>query len=240
MLRSPSGGPPRPGRPLAVVVVDDQRLVAESLARMLSELDDVGSAGAVTSLDAARGVLGRGTTDVVLVDLEVHGESGLDLVERVPRQGRARPLVMIFSTVTDPHRVAGALLAGAAGWLVKDASVEQLVAALSAVQEGRHWVPPPLRADVIEALLTDRRAASSPDRPTLSPRQLEVLECLLEGLAHAEVAERLGLSTSTVRTHVRHMCRMFDVHSTPALLALARAEQVASSPARTARQGGDV
>lgn len=219
----PPGRGSRQGQEVRVLVVDAHRLVAESVARMLSQLGMVRTATSATSLEAARHLLAGGETEVVLVDSDVDGEPGLDLIERVPRQGRPRPAVVVFSTVTEPEQVAQALRAGAAGWLVKDSSVEELAEALEAVQAGRRWVTPRLRSPVIDALLDDRRiGAVSGTPPNLSPRQVEVLECLVEGLSHAETAARLHLSTNTVRTHVQHMCRLLDVHSTPALVALAR------------------
>lgn len=218
---------------IAVLVVDAHRLVAESVARLLSQLDVVSAATSATSLDAARGVLRRGDTDVVIVDHDVDGESGLDLVEHVPRQGQRRPAVIVFSTLVDPHPVADALQAGALGWLAKDSSVEELAAAVASVLAGDRWVTPRLRSAVIDALVEDRPTGTAQlALPMLSPRQHEVLECLVDGLTHAEAAERLHVSPNTVRTHVAHMCRMLDVHSTPALVALARAGRLASPSER--------
>jgi DNA-binding NarL/FixJ family response regulator len=209
-------------RNLDVLVVDHHRLVAESVARMLPQIDTVRTATSVSSLATARRVVRRGNTDVVLVDDRVGNESGLDLIGSAPLRGRLPPTVVVFSAAVRPDAVAQALQAGAAGWVSKDCSLDELAEALAETTAGRRWVSPGLRAGVIESLLGEARVPSDPGPARLTPRQRDVLRCLMEGLTHVETAERLHLSPSTVHTHVAHMCRVLDVHSTPALVALAR------------------
>ena len=208
----------RQGEGLTVLLVDHHRLVTESLAGLLPELHQVRATTTAGSLSAARDVLRRGGIDIVLVDDVVNGGSGLDLVDADAPGGRA-PLVMIFSAGADPRRIAEALRAGAVGWIAQDCRREELVSALRTVGSGRRWVAPRLRSAVIDALVqTD--APEPATAVTLSARRWEVLRLLAEGLSHGETAERLGLSLSTVRTHVRHMCQALDVHSTPELVAM--------------------
>jgi DNA-binding NarL/FixJ family response regulator len=218
---------PRQGFGLTLLLVDGHRLIGESVARMLPQLEPVRTATFATSLSQARDVLDRGGIDIVLVDDIVDHESGLDLLEHTPRSGR-HAHIAVFSATTEPTRVAEALRHGAAGWIVKDCGHEELVEALTTIRSGRRWVSPRLRADVIHALVQPvDTGAQQTSSVTLSPRQREVLSCLVAGMSHGETAEQLGLSLSTVRTHVRHMCAMLDVHSTPALVAVARAGRLA-------------
>lgn len=206
-----------------MLVVDGHQLIAESVAGLLPQLGEVREAKSATSVSLARAIVRAGPVDVVLVDDVLHGESGLELLRATSHGGR-RPLVVIFSSGTDPARVAGALRAGAAGWLAKDCELAELSAALDRVRSGMRWISPGLRAGVIEELLERGVPASmAGDDMSLPPRRRQVLACLVEGKSHGETAVELGLSLSTVRTHVRDLCRMAGVHSTPALVALVRA-----------------
>lgn len=205
---------------LTVLLVDHHRLVTESLAGLLPELPQVRATLTAGTLSAARDLLRRGGIDLVLVDDVVNGGSGLDLIHAEPPGGRA-PLVMIFSARADPRRIAEALLAGAVGWMAQDCRREELVSALRTVGSGRRWVAPRLRSSVIDALVrASAPGSAAAGAVTMSARRWEVLRLLADGLSHGETAERLGLSLSTVRTHVRHMCQALGVHSTPELVAM--------------------
>jgi DNA-binding NarL/FixJ family response regulator len=218
--QAPSGHTRDPG--LAVLVVVGHRLVAESVARLLPRLDGVRTAFAATTLAGARGSLRRGRFDLALVSEVIEGESVLELVATTAPAGR-RPAVLVLAAAPDPRRAAKALHAGAWGWVSDDSSAEELAEALATVRSGRHWVPPQLRSDVIDALVAEHSARPLGDEQLrLSARQQEVLGCLVAGMSHGEVAESLQVSVNTVRSHVRHMCRSTGVHSTPALVALAR------------------
>lgn len=209
-------------RGLRVLVFDCHRLIAESVAGMLPLLQGVRSATPVTTMQVARARLRQESVDVVLAGDTVHGVPTLDLLDFEPQQGR-RPRLVLFSSNSDPRHVARSLRAGASGWVAEDCLEEELDDALTMVTTGAHWVSSRLRSGVIEALLdpADSSGAATAG-PSLSPRRREVLRCLVEGLSHGEVAERLRVSLSTVRTHVRDMCRLTGTHSTPELVALAR------------------
>jgi DNA-binding NarL/FixJ family response regulator len=175
-----------------------------------------------TSLAGARAAIRNGRCDLVLASEDLEGDLVVELVGGTGSVAQ-RPPVLLLAQRPDPSLAAKALRAGARGWVSDDCTAEELADALTTVWRGRHWVPPQLRSGVIDALLGNRRTpASGTQQVLLSPRQQEVLACLLLGMSHAEAAEALRLSLSTVRSHVRNMCRLTSVHSTPALVALAR------------------
>ncbi len=209
----------RHGHGLTILLVDGHRLVTESLAGLLPELYQIRATMTAPSLSAAREVLRRGGIDLVLVDDFVDGASGLELIDAESRHG-CTPLVMIFSASADPRQIAEALRAGAAGWVAKDCSREELITAIRTVGSGRRWVAPRLRAPVIDALVRGGDPQPAESGVILSARQWEVLSSLAEGMSHGETAVHMGLSLSTIRTHVRHMCQALDVHSTPELVAM--------------------
>lgn len=225
-------------RGLRILVLDGHRLIAESVAGMLPMLDAVRSATSVTTVQLARARLRRGGVDLVLADDAVHGVPTLDLLHLNPDHGR-RPRLVFFSSNTDPRYVARSLRAGACGWVVKDCAQEELGHALTRVTTGARWVSSPLRTQVIEALLDPAEVKGAATvGPTLSPRRREVLRCLVEGLSHGEAAERLGVSLSTVRTHVRDMCRLTGTHSTPELVAFAREQGLVGTDEASIVRGG--
>ena len=208
---------------LSVIVVDSHRLVAESLARMLPQLETVREATFATTMASARSALLLLRVDLVLVSERVEGEPAVLALQRGAAHPLRRPALVVLASSNEPRAVARAFRDGAAGWIRRDCRLEELAEALTAVRDGGHWVAPELRAGVIDALLE-----KTPDQPVdglglhLSPRQQEVLQGLMDGMSHGEVAERLHLSLNTVRTHVHRMCHQAGVHSTPALVALAR------------------
>lgn len=210
-------------RGLRVLVLDGQRLIAESVAGILPLLDAVRSASSVTTVQRARATMRKGGVDLVLADDVVHGTPTLDLLHLEPHRG-GRPGVVFFSANTDPQQVAQTLRAGARGWVAKDCAQQELGQALERITEGSRWVSSRIRSEVIEALLDAEETEGEPAGGglTLSPRRREVMACLMEGLSHGETAAQLGVSLSTVRTHVRDLCRLTGVHSTPELVALAR------------------
>ncbi len=223
-MNGPARSVPRPGHEggLAVLVISGQRLVAESVACMLPQLDVVARAESSISMAAAGRALETRHVDVVLASELIHGEPALRLLEGITSDGRL-PATIVLAAASDPRRTARALRRGAAGWIDEECRLSELAEALATVRRGGRWVTPRLRAQVIDALLEHEIAGIDiGDSVRLSPRQREVLACLMDGRSHGEVAESLQLALNTVRTHVRHMCRLAEVHSTPALVALAR------------------
>ncbi len=213
---------PRSEGGISVLVVDGHRLIAESLARMLPQLPLVREASCATTLTEARRALLVPRVDVVVVSEHLEGESAVQALRQTSRTERTYATI-VLGTTAEPRGVARALREGAAAWIQRDCRLDELAEALTVAHHGGHWVAPHVRSGLIDALLEDDHGGSSDgDGPRLSQRQQEVLQGLLEGLSHGEVAERLHLSLNTVRTHVHRMCRLADVHSTPALVALAR------------------
>ncbi|MET9916781.1 response regulator transcription factor [Streptomyces sp. NPDC006435] len=242
---------------IRVLVVDDHRIFAESLAAALTAEPDVDVAAAGSGPAALR-CLERATAegrgyDVVLVDAELGalapgvrpapvpvpngGENapvdGLSLVAGVHI---ARPAVrtVVLAERDDPHRAALALQAGASGWVAKDCSLQRLLAVVRGVLRGETHLPPALLTGVLKELTAARKHRTESERlvESLTPREREVLRCMVAGLGRKAVAERLFLSPHTVRTHMQNVLGKLGVHSTLAAVALARRAGV--GPAETA------
>ncbi|MDT0323286.1 response regulator transcription factor [Streptomyces millisiae] len=209
---------------IRVLVVDEHRIFAESLATALTAEQDV-DAAAVGSLAAAHQLLERAPFDVLLLDAGlrdgVDGEGSLlaTAQERLP----ALRAVML-AAYDDPKLAAQALAAGASGWVAKDSSLARLLQVVRGVLRDETHVSPALLTGVLRELSSDRRHRTEHQRlvESLTPRELEVLRCMLAGLGRKAVAERLYLSPHTVRTHMQNVLGKLGVHSTLAAVALAR------------------
>ena len=130
--------------------------------------------------------------------------------------------VIILSHTSEPSRIVAAIEAGACAWVRKDESVEYLLRVLRGVAHGETWLPPAETGRVLSLLLTQRDLRKDGDRmlALLTPRERQVLACLAEGAGRNQVAERLNLTTNTVRTHQQNIMAKLGVHSTLEAVAL--------------------
>ncbi|WP_395294639.1 LuxR C-terminal-related transcriptional regulator [Kitasatospora hibisci] len=155
---------------------------------------------------------------------------GITLLARVRRNHPALRAI-VLATADDPHRAARALHAGATGWVAKESSLARLLAVIRGVLRDETHLPPALLTGVIRELTTARRDRTESERlvDTLTPREKEILRCMVAGLGRQAVAERLYLSPHTVRTHMQNVLGKLGVHSTLAAVAVARRAGVSPS-----------
>ncbi len=211
-----------------ILLVDDQALLRMGF-RLVLEAEDgfevVGEAGdgraAFDQVTALR-------PDVVLMDVRMPGTNGIDATERIVA---AHPdtRVLILTTFDLDEYAFAALRAGASGFLLKDARPAELVAAVRAVASGDAVVSPRVTRRMLE-LFSGQLPAAGPERAPggpdprlaeLTPRELEVLRCVADGLSNAEVAERLFLSEATVKTHVGRVLAKLGVRDRVQAVVLA-------------------
>ncbi|MBF9129502.1 response regulator transcription factor [Plantactinospora sp. S1510] len=189
--------------PLRVVIADDQALVRAGFQMILTAkgIDVVAEAADGTdAVDAVR----RTRPDVVLMDIRMPELDGLEATRRILTGAAGEPRVIMLTTFDLDHYVYAALTAGASGFLLKDVTPEHLVAAVRMVRSGDALLAPAITRRLVERFT--RRDPDPPaahrDLATLTPRELEVLRLLAEGLSNAELAGRLHLSEATVKSHV--------------------------------------
>ena len=193
--------------PARVLVVDDQPLLRESLAMILgheSDIEVVGQAG-----DGAGAVLRARATrpDVVLMDVRMPGLDGLAATRRICADPvLAGTRVLVLSMFELDEYVYEALQAGASGFLLKDARPEDLVDAVRRTRRGESLFAP----SILTRLVAHYVAAPRPERPAgalrrLTPREMEVLALIGNGLANDEIAAALVISAKTVKTHITHL-----------------------------------
>ena len=212
-----------PGPAIRVLVADDQTVVRDGLVALLGMLPGIEVAGAaVDGDDAVRQALAL-APDVVLMDLHMPRCDGVEATRRLTL---ARPSlhVVVLTSYSDDESVLAALRAGARGFLTKDAGAADILQAMSAVSEGNALLDPSVQRRLVEAIVSGEipdgpstrddgpgQDAESPGRPGagapggLTPREAQVLAEIAAGLSNGEIAAKLFISDTTVKTHVNHL-----------------------------------
>jgi DNA-binding NarL/FixJ family response regulator len=194
---------------IRVLVADDQRVVREGLATLLGLLDGVDVVATASDGDEVLDLAASLRPDVVLMDLRMPRCDGVEATRRL-RELDPNIKVLMLTTYADDRSVIDALHAGARGYLTKDAGAEEIHRALDQVMRGQAAIDPAVQHHLLDAI-----AAGSPSGPErkheselpdgLTPREAEVLSLIAEGLSNAEIAERLYVNETTVKSHINHL-----------------------------------
>jgi DNA-binding NarL/FixJ family response regulator len=196
---------------LRVVVADDQTLVRTGF-RMILTADGIEVVAEATDGAEAVDAVRRTRPDVVLMDVRMPEMDGLEATRRILAGGADGPRVIILTTFDLDRYVYAALSAGASGFLLKDVSPEQLVAAVRTVRAGDAILAPTITRRLVERFARNADpTVVHRDLDSLTPRELEVLTLLARGLSNAELADHLHLSEATVKTHVARILAKLDL-----------------------------
>jgi DNA-binding NarL/FixJ family response regulator len=199
-----------------VLICDDHRIVREGLRLFVAAVPGVER---VTTAASGEEVLARFDVeqpDLVLMDLQMPGLGGLETTRRLVRAHPGARVLMLTAT-DDRDKVAASVAHGAAGYLLKDVSREELCAAVARVLAGHDLVAPSLRR-----AMTERVAAARVTDPavTLTERELQVLTGMSQGQSNAEIGRSLFLSEDTIKTHARRLFRKLGVNDRAQAVAL--------------------
>ena len=184
------------GGPIRVVIVDDHLLVRSGLEAVLAIFDDIDLVAQAESGAEAVAVCRRECPDVVLMDLVMPDMNGVEAT-RLILESCPGTRVVALTSFTDEALVGETLRAGAIGYLMKNVSADQLADAVRAASEGRSTLAPEAADVLVKAVAAPREIGD-----TLSQREREVLKLMAEGLTNADIADRLVIGVSTVKTHV--------------------------------------
>jgi DNA-binding NarL/FixJ family response regulator len=204
-----------------LLLADDQELVRTGFRLILSaepDLEVVGEAGdGAEAVDAAR----RLAPDVVLMDVRMPKMDGIEATRRLGRIAPQPPRVLMLTTFDLDEYVYDALRAGASGFLLKDAPAAQLVDAIRIVAAGDALLAPSITRRLIAEFVRRPQPADTPALAELTPRELEVLKLIAEGLSNTEIAAELFLSEATVKTHVKRVFAKLDLRDRVQAVVLA-------------------
>jgi DNA-binding NarL/FixJ family response regulator len=197
-------------RKIRVLCVDDHSIVREGISLIINQQPDMEVVASAASGDESIALFRRFRPDITLMDLRLHGLSGTEAIQEIRRaDGGARIVVLtMFDGDEDIHR---ALQAGAVTYLLKDTLSDDLIRVVREVHSGKR----PVRADV-EARLAERSA-----HPTLTPREIDVMELVTQGLRNKEIAASLGISEGTVQAHLKSIFSKFEVNDRTAAVKIA-------------------
>jgi len=204
-----------PSQLIRVMVVDDHTMVRRGLATFLKVYDDLELVGEADNGETAIELCGQVSPDVILMDLMMPEMDGATAT-RIIRQQFPKVQVVALTSFKDQEIVQKALQAGAIGYLLKDVSASELARAIRAAHSGRATLSP----EATQALVN---AANQPPAPghDLTERERVVLALMVEGLNNTQIAARLVVSPSTIKTHVSHILSKLGVASRSEAVALA-------------------
>ena len=213
--------------PVRILLADDHTLVRAGVRRILEAQPGITVAGEVSDGDAALDFLRASPVDVLVLDLTMPGTDGFEVLRQV-KATLPGMKVLVLTMHANAEYVARAVQDGADGYLLKDSAVQDLVAAIEAVQAGRAYYSPPVQRELSELL----RAHSAPPRPMdmLTDREREVLRLVVKGLSTKEIASQLDISTRTVETHRANLMRKLNLKSVALLTQFAIREGLVQKP----------
>jgi DNA-binding NarL/FixJ family response regulator len=207
--------------PLRLVLIEDHEALREGLELLLDRegCEVVGTAG---TLSDGRELVERTNPDVALVDIRLGDESGIDLTRQLLDSDPERRVVL-YTGSSDVELLISGLDSGARGYALKEGTPSELTGALETVARGGTYVDPRLRPALLSRKTTQRM-------PALSKREREIMDLLAQGLTGEDVAERLVLSSETVKTHIRNAMSKLEAHTRVHAVAIALREGFISGP----------
>ncbi|HEX2616592.1 MAG TPA: response regulator transcription factor [Flavobacteriales bacterium] len=206
----------QPADPIDLMLVEDHEEYRKSLEFLLNsapEFKCVGHANAEEAIEA----MYRDLPDIVIMDINLPGQSGINATRTI-RDKWPEVQVMICTVYEDDEKIFGALKAGANGYLLKRAPIEELFDAIKQLQQGGS----PMSAGIARKVVSSFQRPLSTAAQQLTDREQEVLDLLAEGLRVKEIADRANVSVSTVRTHIRHIYEKLQVQTRVEALNKAR------------------
>lgn len=186
---------------IRVVLVDDHAVVRSGLTQLLDGVDDIQVVGTASDGATAVEIVRRTAPDVVLMDLQMPGVDGVAATRTMAAEQRGVQ-VLVLTSYSDAERIVAALDAGAVGYLLKDAEPEEVIAGVRAVSRGESPIHPRAARELLNARTS---------RPTLTPRETEILAFVHQGLANKQIARRLGISERTVKAHLTSVFQRIGV-----------------------------
>ena len=193
-----------------VAIVEDDPVTREHLGSAIARHSGLQLIASASSFGEARALLQREVPDVLLVDLGLPDGDGIDLIRESSAAGAECIVITVFG---DERHVVAALEAGAGGYLLKDASLDDIAGAVLRLLQGEAPISPKIARYLVRRFQQPPAGRSATSTTGLTERELEVLNAIAKGYSYAEIAHSLAMSPHTVATHVKHIYRKLAVSS---------------------------
>jgi two-component system NarL family response regulator len=212
---------------IRILLVDDHQMMRDGLRSILDledDLDVVGEAGnGYEALEMAR----TRRPDVIVMDIGMKDLNGIEATRQILAQN-PRAKVVALSTYSNEPYVLSMLEAGACGYVLKDAAVDEMRRAIRVVADGRHYLSPEVAGTVVASRLREPAQNGDSAPLHLGARERQILQLLAEGHTSSEIARRLHIATTTVDSHRRNIMKKLDLHSVAELTKYAIREGLTS------------
>jgi len=206
---------------IRVFVVEDQAKILKNQLKLLGSFSEIEIVGKAMSGEEALENLEAAAPDVVLLDLGLPGIGGIEVTRQV-KERWPKVEILIFTIFEEEDKVLGAIQAGASGYLLKGMEAIKIVEAISEVAQGGSVIQPSLARSLLRQFRVPPEAGGKPaqpsgagaaaeDAPSLTPREVEILQIIAKGLSNAEAAKVLKVSRATIRTHLEHIYSKMSV-----------------------------
>jgi DNA-binding NarL/FixJ family response regulator len=212
---------------ISVAVIEDNRLVREGISVLLNQLPDLrvvaGGASGDTSL------LRHVNPQVVLLDLGLRKGDSLRVAEKVKKE-LPESKVIVMDLLPVHEDIVEFVHAGVSGFIMKDATLDDLVRTIRSVADGAHVLPPQMTGTLFSQIARDAIARGRPEAlesVRMTPREREVINLIAEGLGNKEIAGRLHIATHTIKSHVRNIMEKLTLHTRLQIAAYAHREGAA-------------
>jgi DNA-binding NarL/FixJ family response regulator len=199
---------------ISVALIEDNRLVRDGIAALLNQLPDLKVVAGAASGDMA--LLRNVKAGVVLLDLGLRNGDALRVAEKV-RNEFPESKIIVMDLIPVHEDIVEFVNAGVSGFIMKDATLDDLVSTIRLVADGAHVLPPQMTATLFSEIAREAVARGRPEvlaeSVRMTPREREVINLIAEGLSNKEIATRLHVATHTVKSHVRNVMEKLMLHT---------------------------
>ena len=224
---------------ISIALIEDNRLVREGISVLLNQHPDLRVVARESGGDTA--LLQQVNPQVVLLDLGLGNGDSLRVAEKVKRDFPASK-VIVMDLLPVHEEIVEFVNAGVSGFIMKDATVDDLVNTIRSVARGAHVLPPQMTGTLFSQIARDAVARGRPEvleSVRMTPREREVINLIAEGLSNKEIAGRLNLATHTVKSHVRNVMEKLTLHTRLQIAAFAHRSGHVTAPEGSPSPTGD-